>query len=641
MIQDSKFFSIRRGELLPLIMAAVGAFLSISSVVFGRTLSDAILLSARPAINIGHYFILSSLVLMAVSMVYFRLLRAISATRLNAATLIIFAATTFVFEYFTPETPHAILGYAIFLITAPSLGNIIVWNSIGDAFNARQGRRLFHFVAAASTVGGITAGSLIPPFISNFGIISLSISDAVVFLAMGIPVVILNAYRRTEKTQFSMTSESHQSMWHDFRQAYQDISRSALLKHLSIIFFLTALGTNIIDFALKDYLQTNFDQDGIAMFYGHFNTFSNGFNLLVQLTLLSQFLTRFRTRTLFAVTPVVLLLFSLPFLFVYSAIFVIALRFIDVALRFTILDAAREIAISPMPRLLRNRAKVIFKGVMNPLGGIIAGVILNLLVPMIGARYTPLLLIPIALIGLFYVRDLNRYCAFQLFEQLKGEDSADQVLDLPAYEMAAAQLDSAHFDPQQLVDDSAIIRSSALDAILLTQLPEARHKEVINEYTQGLVAREVQLAYASLVWMDLLAKKIDKNEKSTQKIRIDSSLQTVYDDAIHRLFKGLMVLYRRDVIRTIYQSLSASRASTRAQAIELLQLTLSNAPYAKRIILLCEDFSRSEKLAILADIEAMTLEQAFDTLDKEDDRGIHRIVHYLEQNDLIDHPEKA
>ncbi|MBQ9396765.1 MAG: hypothetical protein IJU23_14775 [Proteobacteria bacterium] len=606
-------------------MAALGTFSSIASVVLGRTLSDAVLLSARPAVNVANFFIFSSLALMVVSVVYFQLIRIVSATKLNVSMLLLSAFGVIFFQNLNLESQTAILAYATFLITAPALGNIIVWNAIGDAFNARQGRRLFHLVSAASTLGGIAAGCLIPGLVHWFGIAALPVADVSSFILMAVPVAVLRHYRRSEKTQYSVNSESKRSLKEDFVYAVKDIVGSPLLKNLSLIFFLTAVATNIIDFVLKYYLQVNFDKEGIAIFYGHFNAVSNTFNLLVQLTLLSQFLTRFKTRTLFAVTPIILLVFSAPFIFVYSAICVVALRFMDVALRFTIQDSAREIAISSLPRLLRNRSKVVFKGVMNPLGGICTGLLLNILAPILGAQYTPLLLIPVNLAMLYFVRDLNRYSAYHLYKQLKtgvlGVDEKDAVNILTSEEKGDDKK-AITYDPEMLHDNSPFAREATLDAILLDNSQDLNTHSVVQKNVLDLIGHEARLAQAVLVIM----QAIEEQETEDSHRELDDVMQSFYDGTISRMFKGMMALYRRDMIQTIYLSMANSKASVRAQAMELLQLTLTNCPHAKRILVLCDDFSHNEKVIRLDDIEHIPVDDAISMVEAESDRSLSKVM---------------
>ncbi len=597
--------------------------MSIATVVLGRTLSDAILLSVRPAINVANFFIYSSIALMAVSVIYFRLLRAVNAAKLNAGFLLLFAAGTLVFESCKTTNPWFVHAYATFLITAPALGNIIVWNAIGDAFNPRQGRRLFHIVCASSTCGGIIAGFLIPPMLKWLGFSSLPVSYSMIFALATIPVVILHRNRRSERTIMTVAKEKSNHFLHELMAGANDFFSSPLIRNLSIVFFLTAVTTNIIDFSLKYYLQTNFDQNGIATFYGHFNAISNTFNLIVQLTLLSSFLTRFRTRTLFAVTPIVLLVFACPFVFIYSAVCVVLMRFMDVALRFVIQDAAREIALSPLPRLLRNRAKVIFKGVMNPLGGIFAGIVLNVLAPVLGAQYLPLLILPVSATSLFCVRNLNRYCANHLFTALQNNAAKEGILGNEIEHEESEEL--PEFDaPEQLVDADENVRMAALDVALTLKSHDEELVATpdIRRYVTLLLARELRLAQAILIC---------QNEAVQNETAPVEDLYDAYQEAIQRLFKGLMILYKIEIIETVYQSLASSKSSTRAQALELLQLTISNtsSAYVKNILVMCDDFELAEKCSRLNDLERMLPDEALDVLRVEESRRCRRLVSKL------------
>ncbi len=711
---------------MPLLMASAATFLSIATVVFGRSLSDAILLSADPPLNIGYFFIYSSLALMALSLVYYRLLRIVNAARLNAGFLLLFAVAAIVFQSFSGiKAPLYIQAYTTFLITAPALGNIIVWNAIGDVFNARQGRRLFYIVLAFSTIGGIVGGLCCSFLSKQFGIPSLLVGYSALFATAALPVVILHRNRRSERTMLTLPDVESQSRIHEIVKEFGQFIQSPLIRNLSIVFFLTAVTTNIIDYSLKDYLRTNYDVIGIASFNGQFNAISSGFNLLVQLTLLSSFLTRFRTRTLFAVTPIVLLIFACPFLFVYSAVCVVLMRFMDMALRFVIQDAAREIALSPLPRLTRNRAKVIFKGVMNPLGGICAGLITLLFAEMLGKQYLPLLIIPVALVSLFCMRNLNRYCANHLYLSLQSSAAKEGILqgDVDFGEDGTENLENV--EPSQLVDADENVRMGALDVMLVLKArdEEMLGAESLNQYVVSQIMRDVRLAQATLVWRYELSRAASKSKTPSGPITIlqasgegvsgendvvsgsmeiassaddttadeaqaatdaaevpaeseradadaaevpaesgradvgendvvepdtppaivvsspsgtmmpdtplADALSDIYVSATQRIFKGLMLVHKTEIVSTVYQSLASSRASTRAQALELLQLTISNTPYGKWILILCDDIDLADKYKRLNEVEAMGKAEALDILRAEESRRIRKITRCL------------
>ena len=113
-------------------------------------------------------------------------------------------------------------------------------------------------------------------------------------------------------------------------------------------------------------------------------------------------------------------------------------------------------------------------------------------------------------------------------------------------------------------------------------------------------------------------------------IRIIDSLSDAYVAATQRVFKGLMLLHKTEIVAAVYQSLASSRASTRAQALELLQLTISNTPYGKRILVMCDDVDLADKCRRLNEIESLNLAGSLDILRVEESRSLRRLTRKLE-----------
>ena len=172
------------------------------------------------------------------------------------------------------------------------------------------------------------------------------------------------------------------------------------------------------------------------------------------------------------------------------------------------------------------------------------------------------------------------------------------------------------------MDDSPTVRDATIDAILLDKSEDLKTHTDIHRNALALVAHETRLAQASLV---LINADLKNDDLTKDFYEIEPHLQSIYDEAFYRMFKGLMALYKREMIQTIFRSLADSKASTRAQAIELLQLTVTNCPYAKRILILCDDFSQNEKVTRLDDIEHISVDDALAILETENDRRLSKL----------------
>lgn len=598
---SSPFAQIRPGERLGLVFSALFSFVSIGTVVVGRSLSDALLLSARPEIDIAHFFIVSSVALMVASSIYFALVRLVAPARLHAIILMLFSGLSlYLHVFFGLGQGDGVIFASTFLTIAPALLNIICWNAITDYFDSLQGRRLFHIIFAASTVGGIASGLVIPPFIHRYGVDALFYAEAVFFAVAIFPAIVLSFKQKQERTALTFSSAQNLSLWRNLREGFDDFWQSSLLKTLGLVVFLTAISTNIIDFALKDYLRQHFNKDEIGLFYGHYNAVANAINLIFQLVFVQNFLRRFRVSTAFYILPVTLLILSVPYFLTLSFVAIVGLKFMDAFLRFTMQDPAREIAIAPIPYFQRNRAKIFIKGLMNPFGAIVAGALLMATQGLGPRPVMALVLVPTLLIWLFSLRKIDRDYAHDLMQVLSHNE---------------VQSDCAPGDQSYSLDESlAALQESSpvLRQTVLESLPQWTSSATIpTNALEQVLAHETQLAAALSLY---IASFEDQGSLSARQ---SASLQSDYDDTIYRIFKILALMLKPDVINAAYRALVSGNNRTRAQGMELFHLEchslvesaiiniliddLSHGARAKTLRTLCPNLDPSEVLRLLKD----------------------------------------
>jgi AAA family ATP:ADP antiporter len=578
----SPIVEIRRGERVGLAFSVFFAFLSVATVVVGRSLSDAVLLSARPQVDIAQFFIISSVALMGASMVYFALVRVLSPTRLHPMILLLFAVTALYLRFVgEPRSGAMVLLTSTFLTIAPALLNIICWNAISDYFDSSQGRRLFHIVFAASTCGGIAAGLGIPPFIHVFGIESLFYAESFAFCIAIIPALLLSRKHKQERTAITFSSSRDLSLWHNLREGVDDFLRSSLLKTLALIVFFAAIATNVIDFALKDYLREHFSRDEIALFYGHYNAVANAVHLIFQILFVQSILKRYNISMPFLILPIALLLLSVPYLLTASFISIVALKFFDVFLRFTIQDPAREIAVAPIPYFQRNRAKIVIKGFMNPLGAIVAGSLLMATQKWGASISLGMLLLPTLLLWLYSIRHIHKdYASDLMFSLSRGR----------AEERTPAPLLEQDFDDslEALQESSPILRQSVLES--LPEMLKTQKRNISAVQLQTILKRECRLAAA--LSLRLAAMDSKSSAKSTRKL---NALLDAYDDCIYRIFKILALHFDAHVIDTAYRGLISSQKRTRAQGVELLHSSIYTLEESSLIGILIDDLQHTER----------------------------------------------
>ena len=87
-----------------------------------------------------------------------------------------------------------------------------------------------------------------------------------------------------------------------------------------------------------------------------------------------------------------------------------------------------------------------------------------------------------------------------------------------------------------------------------------------------------------------------------------------------------MILHQTEVMETIYRSLSSSKPTTKAQALELLQLTIPKEDFLKPLLILCDSAELSEKCQRLDEIQGMDIPDAVIILQNEESRRCRKMA---------------
>jgi hypothetical protein len=137
-----------------------------------------------------------------------------------------------------------------------------------------------------------------------------------------------------------------------------------------------ALTTNVIDYQFKAFAQEALAPESLGVFFGRFHGATNFAVLLVQFFVAPIVMRRFGVGFSVALHPVVVLLGAVLTLFVPVFAAIVMLRFADTLFKFTFHKNSNDLALTPVPDHDRHQAMVFIKGIVYPLGGIAAGLLL-------------------------------------------------------------------------------------------------------------------------------------------------------------------------------------------------------------------------------------------------------------------------
>jgi len=357
---------VRHGEWT--LVAATGsfAFLAVALAIVLRTWSDAVFLTTFDVSWVPWLFVATALVFVPATFGYAWVAPRLGAVWLNTLLLGAFGVATVACARFAQQPAGVFAAVLVVSVFSP-LANVICWNTILDRLDSRQARRLLPVIGGISTLGAIGGGLLGGELSARHG------NEALVWLAfafliwmMPLPLVLSAPLRRAPRRQRRTGIQS----------GFRSLARNRLIGIVATGTFLMALSTNVIDYQFKAHAQLALPADALGTFFARFHGAANLAVLLVQFGVAPLVMRRFGVGLAFALHPFVLMLGALATLAFPVLGAVVALRFVDSLLKFTFHKNSNDLALAPVRSTDRHQAMVFLKGVVYPLGGIAAGLVL-------------------------------------------------------------------------------------------------------------------------------------------------------------------------------------------------------------------------------------------------------------------------
>jgi len=357
---------VRSGEG-PLV-AATGAFafLAVALAIVLRTWSDAIFLTTFDVRFVPWLFMASAVVFVPATFGYAWMAPRLGAVWLNTLLLGSFGVAIVACARFTHGATAVFVAVLGVSVLSP-LANVICWNTILDRLDHRQARRLLPVVGGISTLGAIVGGVAGGELAARHGQESL-LWIALVLLAVMTPLPLLLSAplrRHAPRKQAGI------------QEGFRSLARNRLIGVVALATFLMALATNVVDYQFKAHAQASLAPEGLGTFFARFHGAANVAVLLVQFLVAPFVMRRFGVGMAFALHPAVLIGGALVTLAYPVLATVMALRFVDTVLKFTFHKNSNDLALTPVPAHDRHQAMVFLKGIVYPLGGIAAGLLLS------------------------------------------------------------------------------------------------------------------------------------------------------------------------------------------------------------------------------------------------------------------------
>lgn len=478
----ARWLDLRPEEVRLVGFSFAGAFLSISFLVLGRSLREAIYLTRFPVETLP--YITASVAILSVPTVAFFawMLAGGRPRRVLLGTVTVLAAGLAALWPFVARFDVAVV--AFYLWTA--LGTLLLtsgfWLITAELFPVRGAKRVFGLIGAGGTAGAMAMGNTLAVVSDSFetaDLIPALVLVLVLFLLveLALPPVDAGGPSRTRgKT--------------GIREGFDLVWRTPHLRTIGSLVAVATIASTLVDYQFKELARASLDTgERLAGFFGAFYGWTGAASLGLQMLVTGRLMGRAGIAVTLGVLPAILLLGSAGLLLLPGIVAATLVRGADNSLRKSLHRSALEVLFVPVPAGLRRRTKTFIDSVADSAAEGV-GAALVFLVVTFGGLPSRLLSVLVALFALGFLWLARRarltYLATVTAQLRQGAraavDAADERRARPEGRAAPSGLDlrSAVDEVTASVATAELTADASLAQALLEDLRggDRRHREL-------------------------------------------------------------------------------------------------------------------------------------------------------------------
>lgn len=389
-------------------------FMGGSYVLFGAVAYTIFL--AEPAFGtsfLPYFFMISAVVTTAVSTLYNWLTPRTAAGKLLIGTLLFLTLTVVGYRAALWGIHSKWVAFAVLCWNDALwiLNNMLYWELAGRTFNLRQAKRLFGLISTGTIVAGILSTFGMAALIGRWGAPNLlwvvALSQAACVLVVWPLLKQATASAETEETNTAAPLPQPVAKWRD--PAFLLLAAGATASILTFYF---------VEYVFYNQVELYYlEEAALGQFIGRFLGLTLIVNFLVKFFVSGRLLTRFGLRFGLAVLPVVQLLLvgtaaliGVVWGIVPALLWVmVASKMSDEVIRNALEYPSSIILFQPLPQPQRGVYQNTVEGIVKPLAGGLAGVVLLIYLQWQGLTAVPFLFLMLIVLGGWVAINLMAY----------------------------------------------------------------------------------------------------------------------------------------------------------------------------------------------------------------------------------------
>jgi len=357
------------------VMAAL-LFLLIAANNLIKILRDSIFLGHHSASELPYLYILVALFAGVIISTYTKYTAQVSLGRLilatNAIIVVMLAGFWFLLTYIDPAWSH----YAFYIWSA--MVSIIavaqLWTLANQIFSPDEGKRLFGFIAAGGTVGGVAAG-FGAKWTRHLSIESNHLLWVVGGIYLTASLLLLMTQRRLSETSPEKAVVSLNEIEpRTAENVFARLADSRYLKTIAAVILVSVMVSTHIDFQLKAAAQALYpSKSALAGFFSSYYGWLSVATFFAQVVLTGKTLSTLGLYPSLYLTPVVLLTGTWAIMIWPGLVAAALTRIADATLRNSIHRSSMEIIYMAVPAVVRKSIKTFLDVVVERVGDASAG----------------------------------------------------------------------------------------------------------------------------------------------------------------------------------------------------------------------------------------------------------------------------
>lgn len=356
---------IRAAEMPIALLMFFYVFFVIATFAVVKPVRSSLFLEHFGARNLPYIYLATAVLAGIVSWIQTKLFARFNIVTVQAFTHLFFISNLLLFWVaFRHESLWLSALFFLWVNIFTVIANSMFWIFADTYYNPREAKRLYGFINAGGTVGGIASGLAVSSTVKNVGSENMLLVCAGV---LGVCILLTYLIRWVGRDRFSGAAQSYVEQSpqpadskREEPQGLRGLFASRYTKYIALALGLSLIISNLVDYQFNVVVeQTYTSTDARTAFFGSFTAWVNALSFILQFFLTSQLLRRLGIGATLLLLPFTLFGGSLWMGIQPGLAAAIFLKSADGSMRYSVEQSTRDILYLPLPIRIMSRLKTV------------------------------------------------------------------------------------------------------------------------------------------------------------------------------------------------------------------------------------------------------------------------------------------